>query len=150
MYTVGSSFGYSLAIFVYILQCCVLYTSRCTYMEYISYVHPQDSYELGHRTNFSPSHSPLSPQCLERPFDERSHNRRPSDEATMILRKISSSGNCGVSPFTMFGNSLGVNLPENKTHSLPPGFMPMESSSYQDFMDIPRMTQHNTLGRYTV
>ncbi len=118
------------------------------------YTHSQNSLDLGIRANMSPSHSPiLSPQCLERPFDERSHNRRPSDEATLILRKISSSGNCGVSPYSMFGNSLAVNMLENKTHSLPPGFVPnvMESSSFQGYGEMARMNQQqNTLGRYYI
>lgn len=120
--------------------------------------HLQDSLDYGYRV--SPSHSPiLSPQCLERPFDERTHNRRPSDEASLILRKISTGGNSGVSPYNTFGPSLAVNMPENKTHSLPPVFMRtgggfqtvgalgMESSAFQDFSDIARMNQQqHTLG----
>ena len=120
--------------------------------------HLQDSLDYGYRV--SPSHSPiLSPQCLERPFDERSHNRRPSDEASLILRKISTGGNSGASPYTTFGPSLAVNMPENKTHSLPPGFMRtaggfqsvgamgMDTSAFHDFIDIARMNQQqHTLG----
>ncbi len=116
-----------------------------------THTHSQNSLDLGFRPNISPSHSPiLSPQCLERPFDDRSHNRRPSDEAAIILRKISSSGHCGVSPY-MFGNSLAVNMPENKTHSLPPGFVPnaMDIASFQGYGEMARMNQHqHTLGRF--
>lgn len=112
--------------------------------------------DFGYRTNYSPSHSPLpSPQCLERPLDDRAHNRRPSDEATMIFRKMSASGNSGFNPYNY--TSLSVDMVDNKTHSLPPyamryggfvgGGMTLESSSYQDFSDYSRM-QQNTLGMY--
>ena len=103
----------------------------------------QESFEsaLKH-PNYSPAHSP---QHLARPHDEYFQNRRPSDEASQILRKISGAG---LAP--TFGFNLGVNQMD-KTQSLPPiwarygimGGMGMESSSFQDFGELARM---NTLG----
>ena len=109
--------------------------------------HLQESFEsaLKH-PNYSPAHSP---QHLARPHDEYFQNRRPSDEASQILRKISGAG---LAP--MLGFNLGVNQMD-KTQSLPPIWarygimggggigMGMESSSFQDFGELARM---NTLG----
>ena len=82
---------------------------------------------------------PHSPAHLDRPVDERMTNRRPSDEASMILRKISGAG----MPFGMM--NLGVSLPD-KTMSLPPfPRNPMENSSFQDFLDLAKQPQ--ILGR---
>jgi len=67
-------------------------------------------------------------------------NRRPSDEASMILRKISGAG----MPFGMM--NLGVSLPD-KTMSLPPfPRNPMENSSFQDFLDLAKQPQILGLG----
>jgi len=54
----------------------------------------QDSLELHHNLSPSQSPGPNSNQIqLDQPFpDDRVHNRRPSDEAAIILRKISGTG----------------------------------------------------------
>ena len=106
----------------------------------------QESFESAlKQPNYSPAHSP---QHLSRPQDDYFHNRRPSDEASQILRKISGAG---LIPNTGF--NLGVGQMD-KTQSLPPIWarygmgigvagMGMESSSFQDFGELARM---QTLG----
>ena len=112
-----------------------------------THTHTQESFDSGLKhPNYSPAHSP---QHLTRPHDEYFLNRRPSDEASQILRKISGAG---LAP--MLGFNLAMN-PMDKTQSLPPIWaryggmggggmgMGMESSSFQDFGELARM---NTLG----
>ena len=101
----------------------------------------QESFESALRQhNLSPAHSP---QHLARPLEEYLQNRRPSDDATQILRKISGAG---LAPNVGF--NLGVN-PIDKTQSLPPLWqrygmgmgiagMGLESSSFHDFADLAR------------
>ena len=108
----------------------------------------QESFESAlKQPNYSPVHSP---QHLARPTDDYFQNRRPSDEASQILRKISGAG----MPPT-FGFNLGV-MPMDKTQSLPPiwarygmgmgiGGLGMESSSFQDFGDLAKT---HTLGEW--
>ena len=108
----------------------------------------QESFESAlKQPNLSPSHSP---QHLTRPLDDYFQNRRPSDEASQILRKISGAG---LTP--NFGFNLGVGMMD-KTQSLPPlwaqrgmGFggpgMGMESTSFQELSDFARMHTLGTL-----
>ena len=114
-----------------------LLTHNCTHL------HPRDIHtsrtQLQHQdsmdtslraTSPAPAYSPVtSPQRLDRPMDERLHNRRPSDEASQILRKISGAGMPGYNYFV----DKHMSLPVPFRHSIP-----TESSSFHDFSEFTR------------
>ena len=94
----------------------------------------QDSLEF--HPNLSPAQSPgpnSNPFQLDQPYsDDRMHNRRPSDEATIILRKISGAG----PPPPLGMCNMGMSMPD-RTGSLPHGYRGLDGlgifGNFDDF-----------------
>ena len=72
------------------------------------------------------------------------HSRRPSDEAAIILRKISDAGQ----NLTFGQYNMGMSMPD-KTGSLPPAMrgLPLDRMGYQTFFDD--MPRFHTLGEFS-
>ena len=78
---------------------------------------------------------------LDQPMDDRLHNRRPSDEANIILRKISGAGQHP----PLAACNMGMSMPD-RTSSLPPGMKgPLDGFPFVGAFDD-QFRFSNTLG----